>query len=87
MERIKPRTFQKVEHTLKVRNNTEALIEDIVNATSEKDKKKLARRIALAYNILGWSDTDLHALLKKKNDPTIRNFTAIVWWSIKINKV
>lgn len=84
MERITIRTFQKVEEELQIRNNTEALIADIVNATSEKNKKKLAKAIALAYKTLGWTDSDLHALLKKRQDPSLRNYTAFVWWSSKI---
>ena len=70
--------------TLQVRNSREQLIADIVDATEEKDKKKLAARLALAANTLKWSDMDLHALLKKKTDPKIRNYTGYVWWSIKI---
>lgn len=88
MERIKPRVYTKVvEETLQVRNNTEALIEDIVNATgvqSDREKKSLARLIALAYHTLKWSDTDLHALLKKRTDPSIRNYTGFVKWSVTI---
>jgi arginine utilization protein RocB len=88
VKQITIRTFnppEKPEDSLQVRNNTEQLIADIVNATSEKNKKKLAKAIALAYNTLGWSQTDLHALLKKRQDPTIRNYTAFCWWSVKIN--
>jgi hypothetical protein len=55
-----------------------------VEATSGEDAKKLAKRIALAANTLGWSDMDLHALLRKRGQ--VRNFTAFVKWSIKIKK-
>jgi hypothetical protein len=83
---VKHITFNRpvVEPTLQVRSNREQLIADIVDATTETDKKKLARRIALSANTLKWSDSDLHALLKKKQDPTIRSYTKFVWWSIKI---
>ena len=84
MKRIEKRDFAIVQPALKIRTNREALIADIVKATSEKDKKKLAARIALSANEQGWSEMDLHALLKKQTDPTIRNYTAFVWWSIKI---
>ena len=69
---------------LQIRSNREYLIAEIVNQTSERDKKSLAKMIALAANTLRWSDTDLHALLKKRQDPKIRNFTAFVKWSTRI---
>src|SRR5688572_23785263 len=54
---------------VKVRNNREQLIVDIVNATAEKNKHKLARALAVAANVLQWQDSDLHTLLQKRNDP------------------
>lgn len=72
--------------SLQVRSNREQLIADIVFATTEKNKKKLARAIAVASNQMAWSESDLHALLQKRRDPTIRNYTAFVWWSIKTKK-
>jgi hypothetical protein len=84
VHRITVRTFEPVQEVLLVRNNTEQLIADIVNATNEKNKKGLAKQIALAYNTLGWSDTDLHALFKKRSDPSIRNYTGFVKWSVTI---
>lgn len=82
MKRITFNTQPKVE-ALKVRRNREQIIADIVEATTEKDQKKLARLIMIRANQLKWSDTDLHVLLKKKTDPKIRNYTKFVWWSIK----
>ena len=84
MHKIPVRTFEKVEEQLQVRNQTEDLIAQIVNATSEKDKHKLAKEIKIAYHTLGWTDTDLHALLAKRKDPSIRNYTAFVKWSRQI---
>lgn len=69
---------------LRIRSNKDQLIADIVNATTEKNKKKLAKVLALTYNALNLSEIDLHALLQKKNDPSIRNYTAFVWYSCKI---
>jgi hypothetical protein len=89
MKRIEPRSFEKKEPDILVRSNREQLIADIVYATNIQEpgeKKKLAARIAMAANAMGWSDSDLHALLKKKQDPTIRSFTRFVWWSIKIGR-
>lgn len=71
-------------NSLRVRNNRDDLIRQIVEATTEENKKALAKRIALVANQLKWSDMDLHALLKKKGQ--VRNFTAFVKWSIKIQK-
>ena len=73
-----------MEPELHVRSAREALIADIVNATQEKDKRKLAKRLAMAANTLHWQEIDLHALLQKRNDPNVRNYTAFVWWSCKI---
>lgn len=76
-----------IEQPLKVRNNREHLIEQIVNATDEKNKKHLAKLIAIYANRYHWTDTELHALLKKREDPSIRNYTAFVKWSVKDKKV
>lgn len=81
MKRIE---FKKIERpALQVRSSREQLIADIVDATAEKDKKKLARLLAIRSRELHWSDTDLHALFAKHKDPAIRNYTKFVWWSIK----
>jgi hypothetical protein len=84
-----PRQFfnvvgRKDDAPLVVRNNKEQLIADIVNRTDEKDKKWLAKRIAIAMNTLKWSSDDLHALLKKADDPTVHNYTALVKYSCTI---
>lgn len=81
MKRIE---FKPIEHpTLQVRSNREQLIADIVEATTETDKKKLAKLLAIRSREMNWTEQDLHALLGKKKDPKIRNFTKFVWWSIK----
>lgn len=69
-----------------VRNQREDIIEQIVQQTSltDPEKKNLAKLIALTANIAKWKTEDLHALLKKRNDPTIRNYTGFVKWSIKM---
>lgn len=64
------------------RNSKEDLIAQIVERTTA-EPKLLARRIAIWANRYNLTETDLHALLKKASDPTIRNFTAFVQWSIK----
>ena len=74
--------FEK-EQPLQIRNNREHLIEQIVNRTDEKNKKNLAKLLAIASYRQRWQDIDLHALLKKADDPSIRNYTAFVKWSIK----
>jgi hypothetical protein len=75
------------EEALQVRSNREQLIADIVNATTEKNKKSLAKLISIRANEMKWTEMDLHGLLKKRTDPTIRNFTAFVKWSIKTKQV
>ncbi len=72
---------------LQIRNNREQLIADIVNATTEKNKQKLARALAVAANALKWQDSALHTLLQKRNDATIRNYTAFVWGSVKTKRI
>lgn len=47
---------------------------------------KVARAVAsvrFKVNRYRLTTTDLHALLKKADDPAIRNYTAFVRWSIK----
>lgn len=72
------------EEPLRVRNNKERLIADIVEKTTEKDKRLLAKRLAIAMNAMKWEEHDLHALLKKANDPNVRNYTALVKYSCTI---
>lgn len=67
------------------RTPTEALIEQIVDATTEQDKKKLARALAITAKTLKWSDQQLHMLYQKRLDPKVRNFTALVWWHCKVS--
>lgn len=68
------------------RTQQEDLIEQIVAQCTLKpgEDRKLARVLAIAANTGKWTTTDLHALLKKRMDPTIRNYTAFVWWSAKV---
>jgi hypothetical protein len=66
------------------RNSAEALIEQIVQATTERDKNGMARALAIAAKTLKWTETDLHVLYQKRLDPQVRNFTALVWWHAKI---
>ena len=71
------------------RNQREDLIEQIVaQCTFRKpgEDRKLARLLAIAANTAGWTATDLHALLRKREDPTIRNYTRFVWWSAKVKR-
>lgn len=70
------------------RNQKEDLIEQIVANCILKpgQDRKLARALAVTANTAKWTAMDLHALLKKKSDPTIRNYTAFVWWSCKVTK-
>lgn len=72
------------EEEIQVRNNRQQLILDIVNNTTEPDKKSLAKRIAIVANQLKWSDMDLHALLKKRHDPKVYNYTGFVKYSLKV---
>jgi hypothetical protein len=73
------------EEELNVRSNREDLIRQIVEQTDTKNKKVLARRIAVTSNILKWTDTDLHALLKKKGE--VSNYSAFINWNLKLDKV
>ncbi len=81
MKRIEFKRIERPE--LQVRSSREQLIAEIVEATSEPNKKALAKLIALRANEMKWTETELHALLKKRHDPNIRNFTAFVKWSLK----
>lgn len=72
------------EEEIQVRNNRQQLILDIVNNTTEPNKKSLAKRIAIVANQLGWSDMDLHALLKKRHDPKVYNYTGFVKYNLKV---
>lgn len=77
----------KREEDLQIRSMKDDLIAQIVAKTEENHgtkKFKLAKRIAIAYAIMKWTPTDLHALLGKANDPSIRNYTAFVKWSCTI---
>ena len=67
--------------SLAVRNNREDLIRQIVELTDATDRNKLARRIAITANTLKWSDTDLHALLKKRGE--VDNYSKFVNWTLK----
>jgi hypothetical protein len=69
------------EPELKVRNNRDDLIRQIVNRTDTKDKKKLARRIAVTANMFKWSNMDLHALLNKYSE--VNNYSAFVNYCLK----
>lgn len=81
---MKPITFnqQFSKPELEVRSNREDLIRQIVDSTDAKNKKVLARRLAIVANTLGWSDMDLHALLKKRGE--VKNFSAFVNWNMKL---
>lgn len=67
---------------LAIRTTKEDIIAQIVERTSA-DRKLLAKRIALWVNRYKLTETDLHALLKKADDPSIRNYSAFVQWAIK----
>lgn len=68
------------------RNQREDLIEQIVAQCTLRpgEDRKLAKLIAVTANLGHWTAMDLHALLRKKEDPSIRNYTAFVWWSAKV---
>lgn len=75
--------------TSRARNQKEDLIEQIVAQCYFRkpgDDRKLARLLAVTANAGKWSTMDLHALLNKKQDPSIRNYTAFVWYSAKQTK-
>lgn len=70
---------------LTVRNQKEDIIAQIVEQTTEKNKKNLAKVLAIHVNTFKLSTTDLHALLKKKGE--VKNYTAFVWWVCKSKKM
>lgn len=79
--------FTHLKQKPKVRANNAK--EDLINQIAdqcypENDRPAIRRRLAIATNTAKWTETDLHALLNKKLDPTIRNYTAFVKWSSKI---
>lgn len=86
MKDIKNINLNKKEGSFNIRSNKEDLIVEIVKCTNEKNKKALAKLIGIWVNKYKISETDLHALLQKRHDPKIRNFTAFVKWSIKDKK-
>jgi hypothetical protein len=61
-------------------------VQQIVAQTNEKDKPALEKLLMIAANTAGWSTADLHALLKKRSDPSIRNYTGFVKWSATIKR-
>ena len=69
------------------RNATEAIIEDIANATNEKNKVKLMRALAITGKTLKWSEMHFLDLYRKRLDPKVKNYTALVWWHTKISNV
>jgi len=73
---------------LMVRNQREDLIEQIVAQCegTEKQKRTLARLIGIWANTIHADAMDLHALLRKRQDPTIRSYTAFVRWTCKVRK-
>lgn len=46
----------------------------------------LRKMMAIQTNTFKWSTTDLHAVLQKKHDPTVRNYTAWVTWRFGLAK-
>lgn len=72
----------------RARNQREDLIEQIVARAggTETQKRNLAKRIALWANTTKATTTDLHALLRKADDRTIRNYGGFINWSITIKK-
>lgn len=67
------------------RNGMEQLVRDIVEQTDAKgaQARKLQKLLVIQAKALRWSMTDLHALLQKKKDPAIRNYSAFVWSHVK----
>ena len=77
---------QKTKTDLTARNSWEDLINQIVEQIAEKDKKKFAALLAIKGRELKFSTTDLHYLVNKKNDPTIRTYTGFIKWSFGLKK-
>lgn len=61
------------------RNGKESLIAQIVERTTG-NRRELAKLIAVWANRYKVSEMDLHALLKKADDPAIRSYTPFVRW-------
>ena len=86
-------TIKRISRTLperpvsRARNADEALIEEIVGhcrCRSEKDARTLAKRIAIAAKTFKWDTADLHGLLQKRNDPSVRNYGGLVNHLVKV---
>ena len=77
----------KPRETARARTTKEDLIEQIVEQTTERGKKatELSKLLAVAGNTLGWKERDFAILLAKKKDPKVRNYTALVWWHVKLS--
>lgn len=88
---IKRAAFQFPQPTVTpARNQKEDLIEQIVShcrCRSETDARNLAKRIAIWANTTKADTTDLHALLNKHRDPTVRNYGGLVNYLIKIKSI
>lgn len=72
---------------LQIRNNAEYLIAQIVSfcgCRTLTEKKNLAKRIAIWANTTKADTSDLDALLKKRKDPSVRNYGGLVNYLIKI---
>lgn len=78
-------TGQRLPDPLATRTPKEDIINQIVAKTrgSQEERKALAKLIAIWANRYLLNSTDLHALLKKADDPNIRNFGGFVRWAIK----
>ena len=86
---IKRISFNFPQPTSKARNQREDLIEQIADrcrCRSEKERQTLTKRIAIWANSIKADTTDLHALLRKADDPSIRNYGGFVNYSIKIKR-
>tara|TARA_R110002049_G_scaffold91714_2_gene228272 strand:- start:218 stop:493 length:276 start_codon:yes stop_codon:yes gene_type:complete len=70
----------------RARTTKEDLIEQIVEQTTVKGEQaaELSKLLAVAGNTLKWKELDFAILLGKKKDPKVRNFTALVWWHVKL---
>lgn len=66
------------------RSNFEDLVIQIVERTTEKNKKAFGKRLAIHARTCKWTEMDLHALLAKAKDPKIRNYTAFVKYMMKL---
>lgn len=78
---------QKQENQPRANTNKELLINDIADQCyPPEERPAIRRRLAIAANTAKWTEMDLHALLKKRQDPSVRNYTALVKWSTKIRR-